>query len=73
MDMKLVTTVGLCLCLALGHARAEKMYDPGASDSEIKLGQNAAFSGPASSYSITQRVEAAYVKSVNVNGGNQWS
>ncbi|WP_247391371.1 MULTISPECIES: ABC transporter substrate-binding protein [unclassified Bradyrhizobium] len=67
--MKLISTVGLCLCLALGQAQAEKLYDPGASDSEIRLGQNAAFSGPASSYSITQRVQASFVKAVNDNGG----
>ena len=42
--------------LASSDAFAQKKYDPGATDTEIKIGQNAPFSGPASSYSILSRV-----------------
>ena len=36
-----------------GHALAQKKYDPGASDTEIKLGQNQPYSGPASAGATT--------------------
>src|SRR5437879_4860196 len=61
--------VGLLVLLASGHAFAQKKYDPGASDTEIKIGQNAPFSGPASSYSILSKVQSAYIKVVNDHGG----
>ena len=44
----------LCCALALGAPSvkaAEKKYDPGASDTEIKLGQTVPYSGPASAFS----------------------
>jgi len=55
--------------LASSDAFAQKKYDPGATDTEIKIGQNAPFSGPASSYSVLSRVQSAYVKAVNERGG----
>jgi branched-chain amino acid transport system substrate-binding protein len=55
--------------LASSDASAQKKYDPGASDTEIKIGQNAPFSGPASSYSILSRVQSAYLKTINDRGG----
>jgi branched-chain amino acid transport system substrate-binding protein len=58
----------LCLLGASG-AFAQKKYDPGATDTEIKIGQNAPFSGPASSYSMLSRVQSAYIKTVNDRGG----
>jgi ABC-type branched-subunit amino acid transport system substrate-binding protein len=58
------------LCLLAGDgAFAQKKYDPGATDTEIKIGQNAPFSGPASSYSILSRVQSAYLKAINERGG----
>jgi len=53
---------------ALG-VRAQKRYDPGASDTEIKVGQTMPYSGPASAYGTIGRVEAAYFKKVNDEGG----
>jgi len=50
-------------------ARAQKRYDPGASDTEIKIGQTMPYSGPASAYGTIGRVEAAYFKKVNDEGG----
>jgi branched-chain amino acid transport system substrate-binding protein len=61
--------VGLLVLLASGNALAQKKYDAGASDTEIKIGQNAPFSGPASSYSILSKVQTAYIKAVNDRGG----
>src|SRR5215475_1878450 len=48
---------------------ADKKYDPGASDTEIKVGQTMPYSGPASAYGTIGRVEAAYFKKINDEGG----
>jgi branched-chain amino acid transport system substrate-binding protein len=50
-------------------AHAQKKYDPGASDTEIKIGQTVAFSGPASAYATIGRAQAAYIKMINDQGG----
>ncbi|GGC74746.1 ABC transporter substrate-binding protein [Chelatococcus reniformis] len=55
--------------LASGSAMAQKRYDSGASDTEIKIGQNAPFSGPASAYSSFSRTMQAYFKMLNEKGG----
>ncbi len=52
-----------------GAARAEKKYDVGASDTEIKIGNTGPYSGPASSYSTIWKCEAAYFKVINAQGG----
>jgi len=49
--------------------RAQKKYDPGASDTEIKLGHTNPYSGPLSAYGTIGQAEAAYWKSVNDAGG----
>ncbi|MBR1221772.1 ABC transporter substrate-binding protein [Bradyrhizobium sp. U87765 SZCCT0131] len=59
----------LALALASSTALAQKRYDPGASDTEIKLGQTNPFSGPASAYSTIAKVQAAYFKMINEQGG----
>jgi branched-chain amino acid transport system substrate-binding protein len=48
---------------------AQKKYDPGASDTEIKIGQTVPFSGPASAYATIGRAQAAYIKMINDQGG----
>ncbi|OYU98526.1 MAG: branched-chain amino acid ABC transporter substrate-binding protein, partial [Burkholderiales bacterium PBB5] len=50
-------------------AFAQKKYGPGASDTEIKIGQTIAYSGPASAYGQLGRAEAAYFKFLNDKGG----
>jgi branched-chain amino acid transport system substrate-binding protein len=57
------------LALAVNPASAQKKYDPGASDTEIKIGQTMPYSGPASAYGTIGKVEAAYFKMVNEQGG----
>jgi ABC-type branched-subunit amino acid transport system substrate-binding protein len=49
--------------------RAEKRYDAGASDSEIKLGQTIPHSGPGSLYGVLGRTGAAYFDLLNEQGG----
>ncbi|WP_454644701.1 ABC transporter substrate-binding protein [Bradyrhizobium liaoningense] len=66
-------SVWICLALTLllqtTAAIAQKAYDPGASDTEIKIGNIAPFSGGASVYGSLARVEGAYFKMVNDRGG----
>jgi ABC-type branched-subunit amino acid transport system substrate-binding protein len=48
---------------------AQKRYDKGASDTEIKIGQTWALSGPLSSESYQTKIHAAYFRSINDRGG----
>ncbi|WP_025033913.1 ABC transporter substrate-binding protein [Bradyrhizobium sp. DOA9] len=50
-------------------ATAQKKYDTGATDTEIKIGNIMPYSGPASAYGIIGRTEAAYFKKINDEGG----
>jgi branched-chain amino acid transport system substrate-binding protein len=50
-------------------ALAQKKYDTGATDTEIKIGNIVPYSGPASAYGIIGRTEEAYFKMINENGG----
>ena len=50
-------------------AYAQKKYDPGATDTEIKIGQTVPFSGPASAYASIGKTQAAYMKMINDQGG----
>ncbi|PDT70477.1 branched-chain amino acid ABC transporter substrate-binding protein [Bradyrhizobium ottawaense] len=50
-------------------ASAQKKYDTGATDTEIKIGNIMPYSGPASAYGIIGRTEAAYFKKINEEGG----
>ena len=63
----------VALALGLGSlggvAHAEKRYDPGASDTEIKIGNLMPYSGPASVFATIGRVQAAYFKKINDEGG----
>jgi branched-chain amino acid transport system substrate-binding protein len=51
--------------LLVQPALAQKQYGPGTSDTEIKIGQTIAYSGPASAYGTLGKVEAAYFKWLN--------
>jgi branched-chain amino acid transport system substrate-binding protein len=55
--------------LAAGPATAGGTYDPGASDSEIRIGNIMPYSGPASAYGIIGKTEAAYFNKINAEGG----
>jgi branched-chain amino acid transport system substrate-binding protein len=50
-------------------ATAQKKYGPGVTDTEIRIGQTAPYSGPLSSLSIFGRIEAAYLRKINESGG----
>jgi branched-chain amino acid transport system substrate-binding protein len=57
------------VALNIAPAFAQKRYDPGASDFEIKIGQTMPYSGPASAYGTIGKVEAAYFHLINDEGG----
>ena len=57
------------ITISADSAIAQKNYDVGASDTEIKLGQTMPYSGPASALSNTGKAEAAYFAMVNAIGG----
>jgi branched-chain amino acid transport system substrate-binding protein len=59
----------LAAALAAPAAQAQKKYDPGASDTEIKVGNIMPYSGPASAYGTIGKAAAAYIKMVNDQGG----
>jgi ABC-type branched-subunit amino acid transport system substrate-binding protein len=50
-------------------ALAQKKYDTGATDTEIKIGNIMPYSGPASAYGVIGKTEAAYFKKINDAGG----
>ena len=51
------------------HAAAQKKYDPGASDREIKIGNTMPYSGPASALGELGKTFAAYFNKINAEGG----
>src|SRR4030088_3765247 len=50
-------------------ANAQKKYDPGASDTEIKIGNIMPYSGPASAYGVIGKNEEAYFRKINADAG----
>jgi branched-chain amino acid transport system substrate-binding protein len=66
----LMATVALGLAaMTAGPAAAQKKYDTGASDTEIKIGNINPYSGPASAYGTIGKTIAAYFTKVNAEGG----
>ncbi|WP_183242407.1 ABC transporter substrate-binding protein [Bradyrhizobium sp. cir1] len=58
------------LCTAMSSpAQAQKKYDSGASDTEIRIGNIMPYSGPASAYAAIGRTEEAYFNKINAEGG----
>ncbi|MBV1698773.1 MAG: ABC transporter substrate-binding protein [Hyphomicrobiales bacterium] len=72
MTTKHVTAIGLAvaaLALGSGLVWAAGQYGPGASDTEIKIGQTMPYSGPASAYGTIGKAESAYFAMINDKGG----
>lgn len=55
--------------LTSSAALAQKKYDAGASDTEIRIGNIMPYSGPASAYGVIGKTEQAYFKMINAEGG----
>jgi len=66
---RLATATALSIALTASSAYAQKKYDTGATDTEIKIGQTVPFSGPASAYASIGKTQAAYFKMINDQGG----
>jgi branched-chain amino acid transport system substrate-binding protein len=66
--LTMAVTLGVAAVVA-SPAAAQKKYDPGASDSEIKIGNIMPYSGPASAYGEIGKTEAAYFRKINAEGG----
>ena len=66
--MLALTAIAVAAVVATA-ASAQKKYDPGASDTEIKIGNIMPYSGPASSYGVIGKTEAAYFNKINAEGG----
>src|ERR1700731_3109574 len=60
---------GLLAGAVASTASAQKKYDPGATDTEIKIGNIMPYSGPASAYATIGKTEAAYFNKINSEGG----
>src|SRR5437868_8353617 len=65
----LLASLLLGLCVDTNPAAAEKKYDPGATDNEIKIGNIMPYSGPLSAYALIGRTEAAFFTKINAEGG----
>jgi branched-chain amino acid transport system substrate-binding protein len=57
------------LAASSSGALAQKKYDVGATDTEIKIGNITPYSGPASAYGVIGKTEDAYFKKINAEGG----
>jgi branched-chain amino acid transport system substrate-binding protein len=66
---KVAALAGLLVAALAGSADAQKKYDPGATDTEIKIGNIMPYSGPASAYATIGKTEDAYFRKINAEGG----
>src|ERR1700741_4775251 len=64
-----VALAGLRAVAMAGATNAQKKYDPGATDTEIKTGNIMPYSGPASAYATIGKTEDAYFRKINAEGG----
>ena len=67
--LHLLAGAAVAIALSATSASAQKKYDTGASDTEIKIGQTVPFSGPASAYAGIGKTQAAYMRMINEQGG----
>src|SRR6201987_134532 len=68
-DAKNIMLAALIATAIAIPAQAQKKYDPGATDTEIKIGNIMPYSGPASAYATIGKTEAAYFNMLNSEGG----
>jgi branched-chain amino acid transport system substrate-binding protein len=67
--LAIASTVFALFAATTSGALAQKKYDTGATDTDIKIGNIMPYSGPASAYGIIGKTEAAYFKKINDAGG----
>ena len=67
--LRAATLTAAIVLTTAGSALAAGQYDPGASDTEIRIGNIMPYSGPASAYGVIGQAEVAYFNKVNDEGG----
>ena len=67
--LNVMTAFVMAVVLSISSAHAQKKYDSGATDTEIRIGQTVPLSGPASAYATIGKAQAAYIKMINDQGG----
>jgi branched-chain amino acid transport system substrate-binding protein len=67
--LAVLSTALAMIAASSSGALAQKKYDTGATDTEIKIGNIMPYSGPASAYGVIGKTEEAYFKKVNAEGG----
>jgi branched-chain amino acid transport system substrate-binding protein len=67
--LRLAAGTVVAIALSASSAYAQKKYDTGATDTEIKIGQTVPFSGAYSVYANIGKTQAAYMKMINEQGG----
>jgi branched-chain amino acid transport system substrate-binding protein len=69
LQLRLAAFSAAVVLLSASSAFAQKKYDTGATDTEIKIGNIMPYSGPASAYGVIGKTEEAYFKKINAEGG----
>ncbi len=64
-----VLLAAIVMVISTCASHAEKVYDQGASDTSIKIGNTMPYSGPNSAFAVVGRTQAAYFKMINDQGG----
>src|SRR5215813_1112867 len=64
-----ISTAVVLLAASGSSAFAQKKYDTGVTDTEIKIGNIMPYSGPASAYGVLGKTDAAYFRKINAEGG----
>jgi branched-chain amino acid transport system substrate-binding protein len=67
--LRAAAIAAVVLACASQGALAQKKYDTGATDTEIRIGNIMPYSGPASAYGVIGKTEAAYFNKINADGG----
>src|SRR6187399_1846003 len=67
--LAVLSTALAVIAASSSSALAQKKYDTGATDTEIKIGNIMPYSGPASAYGVIGKTEEAYFKKINEEGG----
>jgi branched-chain amino acid transport system substrate-binding protein len=67
--LAIASTALALLAASSTGALAQKKYDTGATDTEIKIGNIMPYSGPASAYGVIGKTEQAYFNKINAAGG----
>ncbi|WP_315837274.1 ABC transporter substrate-binding protein [Bradyrhizobium prioriisuperbiae] len=67
--LAVLSTAFAVIAASSSGAFAQKKYDTGATDTEIKIGNIMPYSGPASAYGVIGKTEEAYFRKINASGG----